>query len=47
MMQFNDFQNMMGGSDWGAAPLMWINYLLMTAVLVLGIIALLKYINKK
>lgn len=44
---YNDYQNMMGGSSWGVAPFMWITSLLMIAVMVLAIVALLKYINKK
>ena len=44
---YNDYQNMMGGSNWAVAPFMWVTYLLVVAVLVLAIMALLKYINKK
>ena len=36
--------NMMGG---GAAVFAWITYILVVALLVLGIVALAKYINKK
>jgi len=46
-MGYNDYQDMMGGSNWGVAPFMWLTWALVAAVLVLGIIALLKYINKK
>jgi uncharacterized membrane protein len=49
MMGYNytDYQTMMGGSHWAVAPFMWITYLLVVVVLVLAIVALLKYINKK
>jgi len=44
MMDYNSYQNMMGG---GAGTFMWLTYFLFLAVLVLSIAALLKYINKK
>lgn len=47
MMGYDDYQTMMGGSNWSVAPFMWITYLLMVIVLVLAGIALWKYISKK
>jgi len=47
MMGYEDYQTMMGGSGWGVAPFMWLISLLSIAVLVLAMVALLKYINKK
>ena len=47
MMRYDDYQTMMGGSGWGFAPFMWITYLLIITILVLAIMALWKYINKK
>ena len=47
MMDYNNYQTMMGGSNWGVAPFMWLTYLLVLTILVLAIIALWKYINKK
>lgn len=44
---YNDYQTMMGGSNWGIAPFMWVTYLLMVVVLMLAVVALWKYINKK
>lgn len=44
MMDFNTYKDMMNG---GSNVFMWLMYILMTTVLVLGIAALLKYINKK
>lgn len=44
MMDYNSYQNMMGG---GAGTFMWLTYALFVVVLVLSAIALLKYINKK
>lgn len=42
-----DYNYMMGGAGGGAMFFAWTTYILGTALLVLGIIALLKYINKK
>lgn len=39
--------NMMGGAGGGMMFFAWLTYALLTALLVLGIIALWKYINKK
>lgn len=44
MMDYNSYNNMMGG---GADFFMWITYILVIAVLILGAIALGKYIGKK
>jgi len=44
MMDYNNYQTMMGG---GTGVFMWIMYILVIAVLVLSILALLKYLNKK
>lgn len=44
MGDYNSYQNMMGGS---AGAFMWLTYFLFLAVLVLSIVALIKYINKK
>lgn len=43
MMDYGTYQNMMGG---GAGIFMWLTYILVIAVLVLGAVALWKYINK-
>ena len=43
-MDYDSYQNMMGG---GAGFFMWLIYLLAVAVLVLAVVALWKYINKK
>ena len=45
MMDYNSYQNMMGNSS--AAIFMWTMYILVITVLLLSIMALLKYINKK
>lgn len=44
MMDYNSYNNMMGG---GAGTFMWVTYLLVVVVLVLSIVALWKYINRK
>jgi len=44
MMGYN---YMMGGSGGGMMFFAWITYLLVTVLLILGIVALWKYINKK
>ena len=46
-MRFDDYQTMMGGSQWGVVPFMWLTCLLVIVVLVLAAVALWKYINKK
>lgn len=47
MMDFNSMsQGMMGGNLGMTSVFMWLTYLLITVLLVLGIIALFKYINK-
>jgi heme exporter protein D len=43
-MDYNSFDNMMGS---GAGFFMWIAYILVTAALILGVVALWKYINMK
>jgi uncharacterized membrane protein len=47
MDYYNNYQGMMGGYGWGVAPFMWLIYILLVVVLVLAVIALWKYINKK
>ena len=42
-----DYNYMMGSAGGGMMFFSWITYTLATTLLVLGIIALLKYINKK
>ncbi len=44
MMNYSD---MMGGAGGGVMFFAWITYLLVTILLVLGIVALWKYISKK
>lgn len=44
---YNDYQTMMGGSNWAVAPFMWVTYLLMVVIMVLAVVALWKYVNKK
>lgn len=47
MMDFDSInQGMMGGNIGVTSLFMWISYILIIALLVLGIIALWKYINK-
>lgn len=43
MMDYSTYQNMMGS---GAGAFMWFSYVLVVLVLVLGIVALAKYISK-
>lgn len=48
MMDYNFiYQGMMNGNSGLATPFIWVTYLLCIVVLILVIIALLKYINKK
>lgn len=47
MMDYSYYQGMMGGSNWGVSPFMWLTYLLFIVVLGLAAVALWKYINKK
>ena len=44
MMDYDSYHNMMGG---GAGLFMWLTYMLVVVVLVLSVMALWKYINKK
>lgn len=46
-MGFDTAQRMMNGYGGMLGSFMWFNYLLFLAVTILGIVALLKYINKK
>lgn len=47
MMDFNSTtQGMMGGNAGIASLFMWLIYVLTLALIVLGIVALIKYINK-
>lgn len=47
MMDFDSVQRgMMGGSTGAASLFMWVSYLLIITLLVLGIVALWKYISK-
>lgn len=47
MMNFDVMDRMMGGFGGGTFFFMWLTYLLLITLLILGIVALWKYINKK
>lgn len=48
MMDYDSvYQGMMGGNIGLTSVFMWISYILVISLLILGIIALWKYVNKK